>query len=461
MAADKNKFTLWHLAWPVFIETFLQFLLGAADTLMVSRISDDAVAVVGLSNQLFQALTVLFTTIASGAGILIAQRLGSGSRNEARTIGIMAVNTSVVIGIVLSAALYIWAWDIAKLLQIPDRLLPMAQIYVSIVGGSMVLTALMTALSTVVRNTGNTKAPMYTAFMMNIIHVVLNYAFIYGALGFPQWGLTGVSISTVLSRLIATLLLLFVFLNTFERRVGFRDMVVSFNKKLFKEVLVIGWPLGIHMSCWVLTQLVIFTFLARMGAMELAARTYLNTLESFCFTLGYSVALAVQIQIAHLYGGGHTKKAYSAAYKALWVGMALVTVNSLLLFFFGRSFLGLFTHNQEIINLAVSLLAFNLILQPGKMLNMGLGGALNGVGDTRYLMYTSLFSMWVIATGLSYMLGIHLGWGLVGIYVAMIIDEYVRGLLALRRWRGRKYLRRLEEEQRQAEWQAGKQTAQL
>ncbi|WP_376747935.1 MATE family efflux transporter, partial [Paenibacillus odorifer] len=95
---ERQGFGLWVLAWPIFIEVFLQTLLGTVDTLMVSRISDDAVAVVGISNQLFGALTTLFTTFAGGAGILIAQRMGSKRFGEARTIAIMGVTVSLVLG---------------------------------------------------------------------------------------------------------------------------------------------------------------------------------------------------------------------------------------------------------------------------------------------------------------------------------------------------------------------------
>jgi Na+-driven multidrug efflux pump len=79
MKAKKNM-TLWSLSWPVMIEMFLQFAIGTADTLMVSRISDDAVAVVGFANQFFNAVMILFMLVASGAGILIAQRMGARYR---------------------------------------------------------------------------------------------------------------------------------------------------------------------------------------------------------------------------------------------------------------------------------------------------------------------------------------------------------------------------------------------
>ncbi|MBQ4900833.1 MATE family efflux transporter [Paenibacillus sp. Marseille-P2973] len=441
--SEKNKFSLWLLAWPIFIEQFLQFLLGSVDTLMVSRISDNAVAVVGFSNQLFNALMTLFATVASGAGIVIAQKIGSRKEEEARSVAIIAFNVTVAIGVFLSILLIAAPEPIARMLQLPDELIPLAKVYISIVGGGMILTAAMAVLGTAIRNTGNTKGPMMTAIGMNFIHIIMNYGFIFGAFGFPQWGLTGVAISTVISRLLATIVLFVIFLNSFQRKIGHRDFKI-FDRKLFKEILAIGWPLGVNSASWVFSQLAIFSFLAMLGSTELAARTYMNTLESFCFLLGFSLALAAQIQIAHLYGAGKTKEAYHAVFKVLKVGLPLVIVNAFILVLFGRNVLGLFTKDVDILNLCTSLLLLNLLLQPGKMVNMAIGNSLNAVGDTRYTMKISLIFMWLIATGCSYLFGVSLGIGIIAIYSCMIIDEYVRGVLSFFRWRGRKHLRMKE-----------------
>lgn len=435
-----KRLTLWALAWPIFIELFLQFLLGAADTLMVSRISDDAVAVVGFSNQLFSAVTTLFVTVASGAGILIAQKLGARKSEDARTIGIMSLTVSFGIGLALSVVLYLFPKPISAWLQLPKELLPLAETYVSIVGGGMVLVALMSALSTAIRNTGNTKGPMYIAIGMNVLHVALNYAFIFGEWGFPKWGLMGVALSTVICRLLAVFVLLFLFLHAFIRPIRLRDFGL-FDRGLFREIMRIGWPLGVNMSCWVFSQLAIYAYIAMIGTAELAARTYMNTLESFCFMLGYSIALALQIQIAHLFGAGRMREAYRTAYRALYIGLGIAIVNATVVYAIGKPVLGLFTKDEAILAFGVSLLGLNILLQPGKVLNMAIQNSLNAVGDTRFTMWISIGSLSIIATGFSYWLGIGLGWGLTGIYVAMILDEYVRGALALIRWRGRKKLR--------------------
>ncbi|WP_282937869.1 MATE family efflux transporter [Paenibacillus sp. RC67] len=441
--SSKQRFTLWALAWPIFIEMFLQFLLGTADTLMVSRISDDAVAVVGISNQLFTAVTILFMTVASGAGVLIAQKLGAKRSEDARTIAIMAVKTSIWIGIGLSILLYFGASSIAVLLQLPDHLHGLATTYISIVGGGMVFTAAMASLSTAIRSTGNTRSPMYIALGMNVLHVVLNYSFIYGAFGFPQWGLTGVALSTLVSRLIATAMLIFLFVHAFERRVVWKDIRL-FDRPLFREIIKIGWPMGVNMSSWVLSQLVLFSFVATLGAKELAARTYMNTMESFCFILGNSVAMAVQIQIAHLYGAGKQNEAYRSSFVAMWVGLAVVAVNVALLYGFGSNVLYLFTSDPEIVTLGASLLVLNLLLQPLKLVNMVNNSSLTAVGDIRYMTVVGMLSLWIISVGCSYFLGVHLHWGLAGIYIAMIVDEFTRGAILLPRWMSRKYLPRTQ-----------------
>lgn len=443
MSSLDRKYSLRLLAWPIFIEIFLQTMLGSVDTIMVSRISDDAVAIVGFSVQVLNALMTLFMTIAGGAGILIAQKIGAKKPNEARSVALMSVCLNVLIGLLVSLFLFTQAVPVGKLLHVSDNLLPAWKTYLSNVGAGMFLVAMMTALSTSIRNTGNTKGPMYVGIGINALHILLNYGFIFGKLGLPEWGLQGVSISDNVSRLVAVSVLLYIFRNAFETKIKWSDFL-SFDLAIFKQIFRIGWPLGVNSFSWFFSQLVIYSFLAQLGAQALAARTYMNTLESYCFTLGFALALAGQIQIAHLYGAGRTKDAYLSAYRAMFIGFAVVILNAFLLFLAGRRLLGFFTHDPHIIALGVSLLGLNLLLQPAKMLNMAIGNALSAVGDTRFTMCISLISMFTIANGCAYWLGIVNGWGLIGIYCCMITDELVRGVIVLFRWRGRKYLKKAE-----------------
>lgn len=436
MTTTYKKLSLWLLAWPIMIEMLLQFMIGTVDTLMVSRISDDAVAVVGISNQFFQAVIILFTVISSGAGIVIAQKIGAQREAEARNVATMALLFTLALGLILSVVLYCYSDYAARLMQVPEPLLPMAEQYLGIVGSNVVFMALILTMNTIIRNTGNTKGPMYIAVGMNIIHIIGNYGFIFGKLGFPQLGLEGVAYSTVGSRIIAFIVLMRLVQHAFGTPLRLREFR-QFSTGLIKQVVRVGWPLSVHAGTWTFSQLFIFSLVATMGSLELATRTYMNTLESFSFLCGFSVAMAVQIQIGQLYGAKRYDDAYKSAYRALALGMSIVVANTLLLVLLGGRVVEWFTDNPDIISLAVSLIALNLLLQPGKMVNMAFGNSISAIGDTRFLMMNSMCSMWLVAAGLSYVLGIRMGWGLYGVYAAMITDEYVRGLILFLRWRSR------------------------
>jgi Na+-driven multidrug efflux pump len=257
----------------------------------------------------------------------------------------------------------------------------------SIVGIGMLLTALNAALSICVRNTGDTRSPVYIAFGMNILHIILNSLFIFGAWGFPKWGLFGVAVSTVIVWFMAILVLLRLFRHAFGSRLAWVEFI-RFDLKLLKEILRIGWPLSVNGGSWTISQLAIFSFIGVMGDQELATGTYMNTMESFALML--------------------LLREYILTY---------------------------FTHDRWIIDMAGTLLWLNLILQPGKMLNMALGQSINAIGDTRFPMYVSLPSMWIIAVGLTYVLGLSMEWRLYGVYAGMILDEYTRGVIMWFRWR--------------------------
>ncbi len=432
---------MFRLAWPIMIELFLQFMIGTADTLMVSRISDDAVAVVGLSNQFFQAVIMLFALVSGGAGIVISRSLGAGREKDAKSVAAMCVVLIAGIGIAASAALSAGSGFFAELLQTPDRLQGMASQYIGIVGGGTLWIGAVMALGTVIRSTGNTRAPMLVALGMNAIHLVGNYVFIFGAFGIPKLGLTGVAISTLASRIIACAALFWIFRRSFSTPIGRRDYF-RFDMPLLKEVARVGVPMAVSSASWTFSQLVIFSMVASMGAEQLAVRTYLNTMESFCFTLGWAIALAVQIQVAAHYGAGEHDKAFKSALRALLWGEIIVIANVLLLYGFGKPVLSMFTDNPDIIRLGVGVILCDLLLQPLKMANMPIGNSLNAVGDSRYVMMISVPVQWGVSVVGTYVFGIAFGWLIYGVYAAMIADEAIRAALANRRWLQRKFMRR-------------------
>lgn len=436
---DDKKLSLWVLAWPLMIEMLLNFFMGIADTLMVSQISDHAVSAVGLSNQVLHSVNVLFITVNAGAGVVIAQKCGAGLWDEARKTVAIAVKANLVIGALLSAIVFFGAEGILNMMNTPQEVMAEATTYLSLVGAVTILVALQAATSAVVRNTGNTRGPMVIAIGMNVIHLFLNYVLIFGAFGFPEMGIVGVAVSTMISRFIALIFNIWLMRKSFEPVLRWLDFK-GWDMPIVREVVRIGWPMSITNISWNYTQTVIFAVVATLGAASLTAFTYVSTITGLAHMVGWSIAMAAQIRIAHMYGARRYEEAYQSAYSAWWGGAAYVTIVSIGFYFLGESILRLFTDNAHIIAIALPLFAMNLLLQPLKMMNMAFGTSLIGVGDSRYVAFSSVIFMWLFAAGGSYVFGHTLAWGVIGVYAAMTLDEAARGVIVCLRWRRRLFI---------------------
>lgn len=430
---NERKYSLPRLVWPIAVELLLFFLLGITDTLMVSRISDGAVGVVGLSNHFFEFVIVSFELICGGAGIVIAQRIGANRLLDARRAATMAFSLAMAVGLIVSVVIFFGASTIGRLLQMPIEFRDMGVEYIMIVGSSTFVISGMMALSAAIRNAGNTKGPMLISVGINILHVFGNYVFIFGALGFPQWGLTGVAISTVVSRVVGLLFMFLLFQKSFGSRIVWKEYV-TFDKPILKEIGKIGLPMMGTAVSWSFSQLVIIAAIASMGTVMLATKTYMNIMESFVYLAGWSFAVAVQIQVGYLYGANKHDAAYRSPFIAFRWGLLITMINVVLLLLFGREILNYLTDDPEIIKIGSILLWINILLQPLKFMNMPVSTSLNAVGDSKYLMKISIPSMWLIAVGGTFLLGKGLDWMIFGVYIAMMSDELVRGILVFRRW---------------------------
>lgn len=324
----------------------------------------------------------------------------------------------------------------ARLLQVPERMLPLAETYLRIVGSGIVFTSVTSTLTTIIRNTGDTRSPMFIATGMNLIHIVLNYGFIFGAFGLPQLGLAGVAESTLVSRALAAAALVHVARAAFRTvsPLRVRDLF-RFDRGLFGETVKIGMPMAIGSATWSVAQMVLYSLVASMGAVPLTAKTYMSTIESFPIVAGWSIGMALQIQVAHLHGAGRHEEAYRSPFRGFRAGMALVMTITFVMLLAIKPILHLFTSSSEVITVCGILMLLNLVYQPCKMTNMAFNTALTAVSDTRYIMITNLIFIWSVCVGLSYVLGHMLGMGIIGVYAALILDEGIRCVLVYRRWK--------------------------
>ncbi|TMU88116.1 MATE family efflux transporter [Bacillus sp. BHET2] len=439
MSKNQKNLTLFALTWPIFIEIFLHMLMGNADTLMLSQYSDGSVAAVGVSNQILSLIIVMFGFVATGTAILVAQHIGAEEHRLAGEISIVSISVNLVFGLLLSIGLIFFSEPILLSMDLPHTLLKEASSYLKIVGGFAFIQALIMTAGAIMRSYGYTKDAMYITIGMNFINVIGNYLFIFGPFGVPVLGVEGVAISTIFSRLIGFIVSIIVIKKRIPTALPIKRLF-QLPASHVKNLLRIGVPsAGEHLS-YNGSQMVITYFIASIGTNALTTKVYAQNLMMFIFLFSVAISQGTQIIIGHMIGAKEFDNAYQRCLKSLKIAIVISLMMAGVFSLFAEPLFRIFTSNEEIISLGKTLIYLTIILEPGRSFNLVVINALRATGDVRFPVYMGILSMWGVSVTLSYVLGIWFGLGLVGIWISFIADEWLRGILMLKRWRSKVWI---------------------
>jgi putative MATE family efflux protein len=441
MSEHSLKRQLKVLTVPVFIEMALVMLLGAVDTVMLSRYSDNSVAAVGLDNQLMSLVFLVYQFFSMGAAILCAQYIGAGLRKRLVQVVGMALVVNLMLSLAVSAYLFLYAEQLLQLMGLRQELMADGLVYLRITGALSFFQALSLTFSASLRSADKVVYPMVVTGVVNILNIFGNYALIFGHWGCPQLGVEGAAIATAASRAIAMLLL---------GAIHFKKHIPSFPLRYFRPIpwhelrnlLYIGIPAMSENISYCLSQVVITYFINQISNEALAARTYCHNMIMFVYLFCLSITQGGDILVGHLVGQRRHQAAYILGNYFFRWSMIITLTGSALLALCGRSVLSILTDNQDIIAMSVWVLVIDWFLEIGRTSNIFAGSTLRATGDVIYPFVVGVIFQWTIAVGLSYVIGIPLGYGLVGMWVGFALDENIRGVILLRRWRSGKWRNR-------------------
>ncbi|RSK29426.1 MATE family efflux transporter [Bacillus sp. HMF5848] len=431
-----KKLTLFSLTWPIFIEVFLHMLMGNADTLMLSQYSDNSVAAVGATNQILYVIIVMFGFVATGSAIIIAQKLGAKQDASAAEVAVVALVTNFLFGMALSVILFFMGQKFLVWMDLPTEIIPEAKSYILIVGSLSFIQALFMTAGAIIRSYGYTKDTMYVTIGMNVLNVIGNFMFIFGPFGIPVLGVTGVAISTAASRLIGFIIIMIIMFKRIEHPLPFMR-VFNLPIQHVKDLLKIGIPsAGEHLS-YNVSQMVIMYFIAMMGTEAITTKVYTQNIMMFIFLFTVAVAQGTQILIGHMVGAKKYEEAYNRCLKSLRLTIVVAILLAFIFSLVSKQLLQIFTTSPDIITVGVTLIWLTILLEPGRAFNLIIINALRAAGDVRFPVYIGVLSMWGVSVTISYVLGVTFGLGLVGVWIALIVDEWLRGIIMYFRWRSR------------------------
>lgn len=422
------------LGIPIIIGQLGTIIQGLADTIMVGNYSARSLAAAGFVNNVMM-LVLIF---ALGYSYALTPVIGPmHARNEHDNAGRSlkaALQANGTIGTALFVLMGVLYFFLDRMGQ-PEELLPEIRPYYVVVLLSVPIQSLFNAFKQFFDGIGNTKTPMWIMLWANVFNIVGNYLLIYGPGPFPELGLLGAGISTLLSRIIMLCVIYTIFRTAHEYQKyhkGFYspEKVTALRQRLHK----LGRPLGLQMGMETASFCLCAVMMGWIGAAPLAAHQIMTNIGSTCFMIYYGIGAAVAIRISHFHGvndiANVRRSAFAGYLLILGIGIFLVSI----ICTFISSVCTLFTDDPDIRNIVITLVIPFALYQLGDGLQVNFANSLRGIADVRPLMRYAFLSYIVISLPLSYLLGFTFKGGPSGIWMAFPIALGTAGFLFCRRF---------------------------
>lgn len=437
------RMNIFHIVWPVFIEVLLGSLFGMVDMMMVGRISEhaaQAVSAVGMTNQpVFLGLS--FVQALNVGGTAIIARYYGAKKYKNISLVLKHVMLLAMLGFVLpiSVLMIVLAPYILTFLGADSSVIEVGSGYFRVIMLGFIFQSFSFTMTAALRGIGETKIPMRNNLIANSLNVLGNAVLIYGLFGFPVLGVTGAAISTALSNVIAmSLNLRYVLSKKSVLYLDFKEKF-EFRFEMMKDLIRIGLPTALEQLALRVGIISFLNIVSGLGTNVYAAHQIsLNILN-----LTYSPAQAFGITASTLMGQslGAKNEQLARMYTRMCqrIGFVIAIGMSLFIFFGSQTLAEFYSTEPEIIQNTMITLTIVAFIQPFQSHQLITSGALRGAGDTVWPLIAIFVGSIVIRVSLGYVFVNIIGLGLAGAWYAVFIDQFIRWLIILFRFKSGKW----------------------
>ncbi len=427
------------VAWPAMAESLLVALTGFVDTAMVGTLGDAAIAAVGLTNQPRLLFWAMFSTLNLGVLAVVSRKKGEGDRESAN----LCLHKSLLVCFVLAVAIFLlsscFAEPLLRFAGAGEDIISDSVTYYRIIMAGLCLYSFALCINAAQRGTSNTHIAFTTSLVVNIVNVILNYLLIGGKLGFPSLGVRGAAIATLCGNIAG----LIVAVLSLCKKNGYLRLDV---RKFFSRGEGEFSPVWKVTSGAAVEQLLIrigfFAFakiVASLGTESFAAHQIGMNIVSLSFACGDGLGVAASALVGQSLGRKRADMAiiYGKA------GQRLGFLFSAVLFFgftvFSMQLASIFTSTPEVKEMLRQIMFFIALTSITQLTQVIFSGCLRGAGDTKFMAVASFFAIALLRPCLCYLFCFPCGFGVVGAWIALFLDQSLRCVFSTVRFSGGKW----------------------
>lgn len=432
-----NK-TIFMMSLPIFVELLLQLLVGNIDQFMISKYSQEAVAAIGNGNQIMNIVIVVLNVMSVSTTILISQYLGAKNKSKGSEVSTASLLISSVFSILITILVILFNKQLFMWLKVPNEILAETSRYTVIIASFVLIQGIYMTINSILRSYALMKEVMYVSILMNMINIIGNAILINGLFKAPRLGIVGAAISTNFSKCIGLIAVTIILIKKVDIKISLKYLK-PFPIDTIKKLLFIGLPSGGESLSYNLSQMIILKVVNIFGTSVIATRVYGNMLANVCYVYSLAIGQATQVVIGYLIGAGREDEVENRVWSVSVISLVVSLVVTILIYFNSDAVFGIFSKDPVVLALGKKIIFIEIFLEIGRAINIVMTKCLIAAGDVYYPVLTTLTFSWVVAVGGSYILGVKLGLGLQGVWLAMMMDELIRAVIFAIRFKSCKW----------------------
>lgn len=391
--------------------------MGIIDNYLAAQIGLTAVSGIAIANNILTIYQALFIALGAAVSSLIARSIGE--QNHSKEINYMA-NAILVTGalsVVLGLVSIVGYKSILAFLGAASLVARLGGQYLAIVGGMILSLGLLTSLGAIIRAKGQPSIPMKVSLLTNLLNAV------FSALSLYVWGfgVIGIAWSTVVSRLIGVVILC--------QFLPIKRIIKRFVNPLDKEIFSLSLPAAGERLMMRAGDVLIVAIIVRFGTEALAGNAIGETLTQFNYMPGLAMSTATVILVANQLGSGKGATIAKTVKETFLLATLMMLVVGLITYLLGPGLLPLFTADAKAQQASMVVLVCSLIGVPATAGTLVYTAAWQGIGQAKLPFYATTIGMWLVRITLGYFIGVTLNYGLIGVWLATILDNAIRWLI--------------------------------
>ncbi len=426
---------------PIFVDQAFIILMSLINTAMIASSGVAAVSAVSMVDSLNIFLVNVFIAVATGGTVIVAQYKGSGNQEMVSKSAAQAITAVAIISVLLCVFVIAFHTPVLNLLfgQADAEVFRNARIY--LIGSciSYPFIAIFQAVTGALRGVADTKACLGLSLILNLTYLLLNVLFITVF----DMGIVGLIISLIAARVLGMAVSLFYMIRMNHTLLYKIKDALKFDFPILRKILVIGVPFAAEQMFFNGGKLLTQTFIVQLGTLAITVNAIGGSIAALFQIGGSALSIAVVTVVGQCIGNGSIPDARKFVKSFIGLSTVFFILIAAIILPLFPFIVNLFSPPAEIVPDIFRLMLLIAVTQPiFWSVSFIMPSALRAAGDSNFTSVTSMLSMWVLRVFLGYFLAITLKMGIMGVWIAMVTEWGVRGVIFYLRFRGDKWYRR-------------------